>query len=343
MEEKKKLKLFYKFLCKQSNRKEYEEFINEFEEKDVHKNFDYLFEGYWDVIQSGKNISDSTENLSDEADKILQIVKRKERSGRYRDTGALYLVIAKVAAVVVVALAVYVLGYYANNKHQDKIAEDVKNIISTIEKKTKYGEMSNVLLSDGSNVTLNVGSEIRFNENFSGNTREVGLNGQAFFDVARNKNKPFIINTGNLQVTVLGTAFDVKSYNDDDFACITVIRGKVRVTSPKNEYTIVPNEQAFFQKSTGKLIKREVKSSDFIKWTNGTLYFDQTPVEEMVRRLERWYNVKIQVNDPDILSRTVTGEYINESLVSVLKTLEFSLNIKYEFNEKVVTLKKTSQ
>ncbi len=339
MEEKRKIELLYKFLHKRITKEEYEEFVNEFGKKDIHNDFDYLFDAYAEMISKRNVQTQTSKEISGEADRILKFAKQKERISQQKQNKFFYSPLFRVAAVVLVVISVTLFW----NSEKRKGTGEMLTVENTtmLEKSTAYGEFSNVTLSDGSNVKLNAGSKILFNENFSGNKRNVSLNGQAFFDVARNENKPFVINTGNLQVTVLGTSFDVKAFNEDDFACITVVRGKVRVNSPEEEYILTPNEQAYFQKSTGKLIKKEVNAEDFVKWTNGTLYFNQTPVKEMVRQIERWYNVKIEVADPELLYKTVTGEYINEKLTAILNTLEFSLHVKYEIEGDKIILNKS--
>lgn len=339
MEEKRKLKLFYKFLQKQMDKEEYEEFIYELGKKDAHKNFDHLFDAYADIIRKGKTHPQSVKKLSEDIDKILKTAKYKERIGIHKNNNFLHSPWLRIAAVILVVVSVTLIW---NSVKRGQIDQTLTAINSkTLEKSTGFGELSKVILSDGSNVELNAGSLIRFTEKFSGQTREVRLNGQAYFNVARNENKPFIIKTGVLQVTVLGTSFDVKSFDDDDYAMVTVVSGQVKVNSPEEEFIITPNEQVYFQKSTGKLIKRKVEAENFVKWTKETLYFNQTPVKEMVRQLERWYNVKIVVNDSGLFSKTVTGEYTNEKLTFILKSLEFSLHIKYEIKGNEIILSKS--
>ncbi len=341
MEEKRKIKLFYKFLQKQLTKSEYEEFVAEFGKKDAHKNFDHLFDAYADnLIKEGQPLQFEKE-LLEEAEHVLKKAKQQERFAIHKKSNILHSSWLRVAAVILVVISVTLYWNSVNN--QKKAAEVLSaEIINTLEKSTGYGELSNVVLSDGSNVKLNAKSKICFNEKFQGSTRELSLNGQAFFDVARDENKPFIIKSGQLTVTVLGTSFDVKSFDDDDYALVTVLSGKVKVNSPAGEYIITPNEQVYLEKSTGKLIKREVNAENIIKWTNRILYFDHTPVTEMISQLERWYNVKIIVNDPELLLKTVSGEYVNEKLTTILQTLEFSLHIQFEItNEREITLSKS--
>jgi ferric-dicitrate binding protein FerR (iron transport regulator) len=340
MNEKTKLSLFCKYLNKQLTKEEYEKFVKELGDKGVHENFDYLFDGFINMLSKKYKDIEHVEDLNTEVQRVLNIAKQKERTvNKQTKSRNIYSNLAKIAAVVIFLVSLTITWYSINNKYKDNGLQ-IDETVNVLTKNTGYGEMSNVTLSDGSNVKMNAGSKICFNEVFSGKTREVNLNGQAFFDVAKNKEKPFVIKAGKVKVTVLGTAFDVKSYDDDEYACITVLRGRVKVNSPTTEYVITPNEQVIFFKSTGELVKREVNAENFLKWLQQKLYFEKTPVPEMLHQLERWYNVKFKVNDPEILSKTVTGEYVNNNLKSVLNAFCFSINIEYKINNNVVTLSK---
>lgn len=331
MEEKKKLQLFYHFLRKQSSRKEYEELVNELGKSNAPENFDDIFNSCFDQFQKKEKNQYSATDLSEEVAKLIEAAKRKEQFNKSFNSTFFPPVFLRIAAAVVFIVGISIFWHYTID-HRLLSFIDKKVML---EKSTKYGEESEFLLSDGSKLKLNAGSLVHFEKTFSGTTREVSLNGEAFFDVAKNKHKPFVIKTGKLQVTVLGTAFDVKSYEDDDYATVTVTRGRVKVNSPEREYIITPNEQICFNKSTGELVKRNVDAADYIKWTTGTLCFRKTQVKEMIRQLERQYDVKIKVNNPTILSRTVTGEY--SKLSTILEALEFTLNVKSDVKNQVIT------
>jgi len=340
MEEERKLGLFYKFYGKECSREEYEEFVKEFNKKDVHKNFDHLFDAYADIIMAGNDSTDSAEGIDKEARNVLETAKSQERFTGNKNTRFFQSTFIRIAAVLVFAVFITLVWKTMKN-NSSEYQELITESSTQLQKSTGYGELSNLTLSDGSQVKLNAGTKICFDEKFTGKTRNVHLHGQAFFDVARNENKPFIIQTGDLEITVLGTSFDIKAFEDDDFVLVTVVSGKVKVSSQEEESIITPNEQVYFQKSTGKIVMREVRSEDYIKWMDGTLYFDKTNVGEMIKQLERWYNVKIIVNAPEILSKTVSGEYTNENLKSILKIMAFSLNINYEIKGNEIILNKS--
>ena len=337
MEERKKIKLFYKFVTRQSSRSEFEEFLNDFKTKNYQDNYEYLFDAYGESIKNEQGIKDS-KNLAKEAKQVLERAKKVEAKRSVGRSIQLKNIWIKVAAAAVIALSVGLYWNYTNNIIKRKMELISAEAPKLIEKRTQYGQISNVTMSDGSNVKLNAGSKITFNEVFAGNIREVALEGEAFFDVARNEEKPFIISAGDVKVKVLGTSFDVKAFNEENLTMITVVSGRVSVAVDDEELILLPNEQACFSKSSGKLQFKKVDATTFTKWMNGTLYFEQTPIRDVVVHLERWYDVDITVNNTQILDKKITGEYTNASLKTVLRALEFSIGIKYKIEGQLITI-----
>ena len=219
-------------------------------------------------------------------------------------------------------IAVSFLGYFA--------ISDSKSILprtfSDRQQHSARGERRYIELEDGSKVWLNSDSRLTYSNDFAKEkTREVFLEGEAFFDVAENKDKPFIVNTDGVSIKVLGTAFNVKSYAEDSFIETTLVRGKITLT-PKQEInvtdplTLVPNEQAVFIKDSKEiLLQNNVTSEDFTDWKNGWIVFDDKSFSYIKETLERWYNVKIDVEDESSLSCTFTGRFKDKPLKEVLE------------------------
>lgn len=335
MEEKQKIKLFYKFVNRKSNRQEFDEFVDEFKDHKVPGTFDYLMDAYANTIHSELEVPEQKE-LKFEAQTILRKAKEKElRSNRFKQF-LLHSPIVRIAAVILIVVSVALYWTYQNISKEN--TSDVVASVQSIEKSTAYGEISNVTMSDGTNVKLNAGTKITFDEQFTGNIREVNMSGQAFFDVSRNEEQPFVINAGKVNIRVLGTSFDVKAFEEENRAIITVVSGKVRVKTNEGKVILKADEQAIFDKSSGYLKMKKVKSDEFTKWMNGTLYFDKTPIKDVLAQMERWYDVEFKVNNKNILNKKVTGEYTNASLKTILKALEFSIDINYKIDEKLITI-----
>ncbi len=159
------------------------------------------------------------------------------------------------------------------------------------------------------------------------------LEGQAYFDVERDETRPFLISTQGLTVEVLGTSFDVKAYAQDPHITVTVESGKVKVFHPANPdqaYILTKNQQLIWDKGSSAFAIAEVDAGEKLAWRYGVLHFNRTPVAEVERLLERWYNVDVVISDASIYSRNITGTHKNESLESVLEALSFALNAQYK-------------
>ena len=168
------------------------------------------------------------------------------------------------------------------------------------------GKEKIVKLSDGTMVHLNSASTLTYPEKFVGKQRVVMLQGEAYFDVTKDPEHPFIVQTRFGNVTVLGTAFDVNAYNDCDECYTTLVRGKVQFTTPANETVIlVPGQQAVVAGMTVR--KRDVDVNNYISWMNGMYSFRNESLGKIMSTLERWYDIKVIFEDPSIATLTYTG------------------------------------
>ena len=203
---------------------------------------------------------------------------------------------------------------------------------------TERGDKKEVYLPDGSKITLNAGSELTYPKAFNDSIREVTLTGEAFFDIKRNIHKPFIVHANSLKIRVLGTSFNVKSYNKDKKVETTLVTGKVELIKDKETPIILaPSQKAVFHKKKNTVEIEEVNTSDIIAWKKGKLIFDKTPLQEVVVDLERKYNVNININSQKLLNYEYTGTFDNLSIDEVLKLLTISSPIEYTIeNEKIL-------
>jgi ferric-dicitrate binding protein FerR (iron transport regulator) len=161
------------------------------------------------------------------------------------------------------------------------------------------GEMA-LVLSDGSRVWLNAGSSIRFPTRFPGDTREVAITGEAYFEVARDVERPFVVMARGQRLTVLGTSFNVSAYDDDDDIKTTLVTGLVKLEAGGGETQLLPGQQARFVPSTGEVSTRAVDARSCTAWTRGAFVFFDEPVGSICRMLARWYNVDIDASAPGL-------------------------------------------
>lgn len=213
------------------------------------------------------------------------------------------------------------------------------------------GYRNTITLMDGSLATLNSESSITYDENFGKENRTIFLTGEAFFKVALDTTKPFIVVAKDLKTTALGTSFNVNAYEENNTA-ISLATGKVKVelsnvdsaATDNPQMILIPGEQAVWTGATAGLIKRAFDKREILSWKNDIIYFNNTPLESMIRVLEKWYDVKITIKgNTNKLTHTGTGKFKNKSLENVLRSLGYSMGFTYQINKKTITLKLTEE
>lgn len=208
-----------------------------------------------------------------------------------------------------------------------------------------YGQTFHIILSDGTKVWLNAGTRFKFpqNLNLSSQNRIVYLDGEAFFDVVKDEERPFIVNAENLDVRVLGTKFNVPAYRADGQIATTLVEGSVQVyenSNPDTRILLSPNYQASFTKEIGALTKKKVNPQIYIGWMNNRLVIDELSFEQILRKLERTHNVSI-INTVESLNKEIyKGEFENESIESILTTIASSTPFTYTIEKNVITISK---
>ncbi len=206
--------------------------------------------------------------------------------------------------------------------------------IAEIMERTDWGQKLNVTLSDGTKVVLNSGSTIRFAERFEGDSREVELIGEAFFDVVENKDKPFLIKTADLTTEVLGTSFNVNAYPDKEEIAVTLASGKVKIASADSTVVIHPNEQAVFNNLKKTINTSEVQINPYIDWKNGIIHIKDATLAETTEILERWYGVDFVFENEKLENCHITATYNNQTLATVLESIKHvKKGMGYEYLE----------
>lgn len=200
---------------------------------------------------------------------------------------------------------------------------------------TPTGGQYNIVLADGTKVYLNAVSSIKYPTQFNGDKRVVELEGEAYFEVAKNKNKPFIVKSDNQSIEVLGTHFNVHAYNNEAVVKTTLLEGSVAVAF-KNQKTILkPGQQSDISDNASRIKVREVDTDEAVAWKNGRFKFDNADLRNVMRQLERWYGIKVEYRGDVSDVRFSGGTFRNKNLSEVLKVLELS-NIKFKVEGKTV-------
>lgn len=202
------------------------------------------------------------------------------------------------------------------------------------------GQKARVLLPDSSLVWLNSGSTLKYQGDFNLKRREVLLNGEAFFEVKKNRSKMFRVKTGKLNVDVYGTAFNVKNYQTDDFQEITISEGLVGISGANKEIRkLTAGEQALLNNETNKISFTEINPEVVSSWRNNELIFDNTPLEEAIKYLERWYGVQITIDRAMRGKHKYTFKIKTESLKEMLELMKVMTPLEYEIDGKNVRIR----
>ena len=197
--------------------------------------------------------------------------------------------------------------------------------------------LSTFTLPDGTLVSLNNNTKIKYPKRFGSETREVSIEGEAFFEVKPNKNKPFIIHAGKAQIKVLGTSFNVSAYPDAKLVEVIVQTGEVQVlnkmTEAKqtNELILTPGDKGTLVYASNTLLKSINQDPNFLAWKTHNLIFKATSLREVIVNLEKVYKVNIRLADPKLNKRLLTAQFNNDPLDFILKVIETArLNIEIQ-------------
>lgn len=201
------------------------------------------------------------------------------------------------------------------------------------------GQKANIILPDGSKAWLNSQSKLTYSADYNVNKRELQLDGEAYFEVAHNPQKPFIVKSSDICVEALGTAFGVKAYDEDNLISSILMRGKVRVTTPDGESILVPNERVMYDKAAHKRTQSKVRNAtDFTGWIHNELRFENESLEEIAKNIQRIYNVEIVFATENIKNQRYTGTVNNNSLESVLNIITLTSPLSFQIKNQKVTL-----
>ena len=246
---------------------------------------------------------------------------------------------ARVAAILLLVFATGGFFYHVTSVdgHDERVAE-----MKWIEKVSMAGQKVIISLPDGTRVKLNAGSKLLAPEKFVENTREVTLTGEAFFEVAENQERPFIVHTDHLDIKVLGTSFNVKAYDTEEKIKVAVATGKVAVSNPgatQDDVLLTPGKIAAYTSASERFDIGEFDWDVELGWKDNNLVFEKNNLSEIFQTLARWYGVEFEMQRALNNNRDYSGTYYNPTLQSVLEGLSFVYHFKYEINETTVVIK----
>lgn len=223
------------------------------------------------------------------------------------------------------------------------VAQEEQLAYNTI-KTPIQGEYS-MILSDGTKVWLNAKSELRYPVKFGKANREVNLKGEAYFEVAKDSSKAFVVHIANgSEVKVLGTEFNVMAYDDEEEVQTTLVEGKVQFAFNDEQVILLPGKQSGLNRNTNQIEVRKVKTNQYSAWKDGKFVFSREPLSSVFRKISRWYGVTVKCDDQELLNRRISGMMNKyENVSELIQLLEEVSPVDIEINkQELIVSRKTA-
>ena len=321
-ENEKHINLIFRFLTKEANEVETESFNNLIAQNASNKK---LFDSYNKTWELSSNYTEQEVldiNIEDEWQKISKQINFNETKSNIRELKTRKFQIWKFAVGIAAILIIsFGLLFIFSPKQETIIAEN--KIVETE-------------LIDGTQITLNLNSQISYSKKYNSKNRNIKLEGEAYFKVQHNPKKPFIIETKDFYVEVIGTEFYVSAIQNNPQVIVT--SGKVLVYTKKDSKTITAGEKINFN-FPEKLIKIETnKNLNYLSWKTKKIIFKDNTIEEVTEILEKTYNVKIKILNPKINSYTLNVVFDNQSIESVLEVIKATLNLTIQKKGNIIEI-----
>ncbi|WP_320908931.1 FecR domain-containing protein [Bacteroides nordii] len=228
------------------------------------------------------------------------------------------------ASILIPVLIISTVYFYKEMDHYKQIP----NIVSV-----NKGQRAGITLPDGTIVHLNSESKLTYTPDFNGKLREVVLEGEAFFEVTPNKEKPFIVKTSVFDVEVLGTSFNVSVYNDENIVETALMEGKVKLTMqgcPSKPVYLTPSQKFIYSRSDRQGTISIMEGDTELAWKQGILAFSAEPLEEVFRKIERWYGVTMHYDKESLVNDNFTGQFKMISIQEMMNILRMHYNLKFK-------------
>ena len=306
--------------------KELQQLLDNLSKEEEKQHFFAETERLWDASKDNKNqLPVDSEKIYEQ---VLSKIKQTGENDKLKPASVFKRIVChpniqwfiKIAAVFIVTALLFVAGY--SLKHHRN-----KKVLAYVTVEVPLGVKKTVILPDNTKVWINAGSTLRYPKHF-GNMRTVHLTGEAYFEVTKDPRHPFIVCTPVMNIKVLGTGFDVSAYPGDNQMKTTLVHGKVMVYQVngdglvKKKAILLPGEQSIFWVAGKTFSVKKVNTNNYTAWRNGKLIFKDTPLSEVIKQIDRWYNVKTFVHDEVIEQFDYTVQFDKDSLNCVLKVLQ---------------------
>ncbi|MGI5914506.1 MAG: FecR family protein [Bacteroidales bacterium] len=244
----------------------------------------------------------------------------------------------KIAAIIALTLIIYDL---CTDKKIDENVIDVvaeqKAGVQTLN--VPAGQRAEITLGDGTRVWLNAGSTLVFPGQFIGNTREVRLNGEGYFDISYNPENPFVVKTSRFDVKALGTSFNLMAYEGSPIFETMLLEGTVEITGEEYPNKIMLNPEEKVTLTGEKLVVSPIVNMEHLSWKDGIIYFDDETFGDLINRLKLYFDVNIEVQNKEIFNKTYSGKFrTKDGIVHILNVFKLRHNFDFTIDEDTNTI-----
>ncbi len=269
------------------------------------------------------------ENVRMSAEIREEILRNIHKKIRLRRLFSTFLKCAATILVLTVCATVY-LWYHQSSLNA---AQPMSEVI------VAPGDKASIVLPDGTKVTMNSSTIIHYAVEKHGRRDVVIKSGEAYFDVAKDRDHPFHVTVGDMQIEVLGTTFNVNAYGPQ--VATSLFSGSVKLTAAhlKDAYMLKPSEKSVYETANHSISIKEADMDEDAGWKNGYLIFNSLSLQEVLTKIERWYGVKIKLENPKYADDKLTGSFRNETLESVLNSLSIQYKFTYQTQEDLIIVK----
>ena len=269
----------------------------------------------------------------------LAFTNTKNKLRKYQEKKGWFYYWQKAAAVLLLPLLLLsILQFFV--KDQKRLFGTSGQLVNN-EIHTPSGLRSVFELPDGSKVWLNGNTKIKYPLTFNGNERRVHLEGEAYFEVAKNRKNPFIVDIGALQVKAVGTAFNCMAYPDENIFETTLTEGSVKIAKvldgvEKGEYMLNPGEILTYEQDNDQFFLKKGDLEKHISWKSGKFVFRNDPLEMVCQKLGRWFNTDIEIEDEELKDYSITGTFSDQGLNEILELISITSPISYDMGKREI-------
>jgi len=331
-------RLLDKFFKKQCTPEEAAEVVRWFNAQEEKPNTLTAIEDYWryfpkDKVQRpNRDVNAQLESIHHH---ILQhTTSSKPESVPIKHTNKSFGFVLRVAAIVTLAVLASVTLH-----HTLMVDTQERQPIASVTKTNPAGQKTTILLEDGTKVTLNAASTLTYPEQFTSTERTLHLQGEAFFEVAKDVHRPFTVIANGIATTALGTSFNIRAYAEENNISVALASGKVKVTGYTKEgsHELLPGESITYD-NKGEVKKEVFDTKEFLAWKDGIIYFHDASFQQIVSKLERWYGVRFITTNLPAQTWKYTGEFDNENLENILHSISYAKKFDFTIQKDTVTI-----